>query len=88
MTIAKDTPYRSHWLTARIYSEGYCCLHGYLALCKARGETPSSMAKNIEVPIRTIHHHYRCEKAGNRPCAGKSDCLKPVIEELQKEKAP
>ncbi len=73
---------RAQGLLARIYSEGYCCLHGYLELCRRRGETPVSMGENIGLPAHTIRHHYRQSKKGKRVCENKPDCLCAVINEL------
>jgi hypothetical protein len=77
-------PSRAHGLLARIYSEGYCCVYGYLNLCRARGETPATMGEYIGLPAHTIRHHYRCEKEGKRSCENKPDCLAPVIAEIKK----
>jgi hypothetical protein len=76
---------RAQGLLAKIYSEGYCCMHAYLELCKIRGETPKSMGENIGSPTHTIRHHYRCAKKGERPCLGKTDCMKPILEQLKEK---
>lgn len=73
---------RAQGLVAKIYSEGYCCLHGYLELCKRRGESPTSMGANLGVLPHTIRHHYRQSKKGRRACQNKPDCLCAVINEL------
>jgi len=78
----KDAHSLGHSLRARILSEGYCCVYGYLELCRARNETPTGMGENIGLPAHTIRHNYRCLKKGNRACANKPDCLKPTIEEI------
>ena len=74
-------------LIARVYSEGYCCMHGYLTLCQARGETPKSMAANLNFSEKTLRYHFLRMKKGERPCQNKSDCLSPLIEEFKIEKA-
>lgn len=79
---------RAQGLVARIHSEGYCCLNGYLGLCQARGEKPADMAEFIGVSPDTIWHHYRRLKQGKVTCQTRSDCLTPIIEVVQKEKAP
>lgn len=75
-------------MLSKIHSEGYCCMWGYLTLCRERGETPQGMAENLGALPHTIRHHYRQIKAGKCSCSGKTDCLRPIIEELQKTKAP
>lgn len=75
-------------LVARIHSEGYCCLAGYLQLCQARGEKPADMAEFIGVSPDAIWHHYRRLKQGAVSCQEKSDCLKTIIEAIQNEKGP
>ena len=79
---------RAKGLIAKIHSEGYCCLNGYLGLCRARGETPQAMAEFIGVSPDAIWHHYRRLKQGKIPCQQHSDCLTPIVEAIQKEKAP
>jgi len=78
------TSYRTVWLAAKVASEEYCCVHGYLRLCKARGETPKSMAENLGVSPHTIWYNYRKLFAGNLTCAHHSDCMLPTIEEIEK----
>lgn len=75
-------------LPAKISFEGYCCLRGYLVLCKERGETPLDMAKNIGVSPHTIWYHYRKFETAKCPptCMRRSDCLDPVIQELMLDK--
>lgn len=72
-------------LYAKILSEGYCCLHGYLRLCAARGEKRRDMAKFIGVHKRTIYLHYEAMKKGNRPCTKQGDCMLPIISQIEKE---
>lgn len=79
---------RKDGLLAKIYSEGYCCLNGYLRLCKARGEKVRGMAENIEISTDALFHHYRRLEKGKIPCQGFSDCLGPVIKEIENEKKP
>lgn len=76
---------RGQTLLARIYSEEYCCLNGYLRLCLARGETVANMAKNIGMSKDIIWYHIRQMKAGKNVCAKKADCLTPVIDEISKK---
>ena len=75
---------RSEGVKAKIYSEGYCCLFGYLSLCKTRGETPKAMAAFIDKSPNIIWHHYRNLAAGKITCERKSDCLDSIIEEIKK----
>lgn len=79
---------RDELLLAQIQSEGYCCLNGYLRLCKARGETPMSMAFNFKIKPDIIWYHYRRMAQGRLECQQYSDCLSPIIDEIQKDKAP
>jgi hypothetical protein len=72
-------------LLDKVYSEGYCCMYGYLTLCEARGETPKQMGENLSVLPHTIRHHYRCLRKGERSCENKPDCLGPVIAEIKNE---
>jgi hypothetical protein len=67
-----------------IYTEEYCCLAGYLGLCKARGETAVGMAEAAKVSPQTIWHHLRREKQGLVKCKGRSDCMLPIIEDVKK----
>lgn len=73
------------WLLNAVYSEGYCCLNGYLRLCKARGETVKGMAENIGFTKLAIWYHYRELNAGRRPCAGHCDCMDGLIKEIEGE---
>lgn len=66
---------RKTWLIAKVMSEGYCCIPGYLRLCKARGEAVADMAKNLDVSPDTIWYHAR----KNTPCQGYSDCMQEQI---------
>jgi hypothetical protein len=79
---------RDELLLAKIQSEGYCCLNGYLRLCKARGERPVAMAQNFRIRPDIIWHHFRRLDQGKIACQQYSDCLGPIIEEIQKDKAP
>lgn len=72
-------------LFSKISSEGYCCFHGYLRLCKARGESAPSMAKWLGMHRYTLYYHYRALKQGKRPCQKISWCLLPVIEVIEQQ---
>lgn len=74
---------RQKGLMAKIYSEGYCCLSGYLRLCKARGETSIGMAENIGVSKFTIWHHERRLRDGKISCQKRGDCLCNIIQEIE-----
>ena len=76
----------SRWyvILPKIYSEGYCCMYGYLELCKARGETSNGMAENLGIKPHTLRHHYRQLKKGECTCEGKTDCMKALLEEIKK----
>lgn len=81
---------RKEWLIAKITSQEYCCLHGYLRLCRARGETVKDMAANIGMSQDTLWYHYRkLDGTANPPiCMRVSDCMNPVITEIEDEKKP
>lgn len=77
----------------KLVEEDYCCLYGYLALCRARGERTLDMAKNLGVPSRTIRYHYTIldRSPQRRDCAHRCqkkgvDCLHPHIEAIASEK--
>ena len=74
-------------LFSKILSEGYCCLHGYLRLCEARGENKREMAKFIGVHKRTIYLHFQAMREGDRPCAKQSDCMLSLIQEIEASSA-
>lgn len=76
---------RKHWLIARIASEEYCCPHGYLRLCKARGETAKGMAENIGLSKNTIFYWYRRYKENRVHCARVQSCLMGPILEIESE---
>ena len=71
-------------LLPAILDEGYCCVHGYIRLCKARGETRKGMAEFIGVPIRTVASNIYEYGCGNRPCQEHSDCMLPEIAKIEK----
>lgn len=79
-------------LKPKILREGYCCMHGYLELCKARGETVITMAVNLELHPKGQERKTReliwREYRKNPHCCGFKDCLQPVIQELKNEKKP
>lgn len=80
---------RSESLLAKIQSQGYCCLKGYLELCRARGQKATDMAPYIGISEHTLWYHYRRLDAGKMTCKRFSDCLKPVIDEISAQsKAP
>lgn len=76
---------RGPTLFAKIASEGYCCLHGYLRLCRARGETVPNMAEFIGMHRYTLYYHYRRLAAGKIPCQKISFCMLPVITVIEAE---
>ena len=71
----------------KIASEGYCCIWGYLKLCRERGETKAEMAKFSGITFRSLKNHYSLLKRGEHECQKYSTCLKSVIEELTEENA-
>lgn len=75
---------RSESLTAKIYSEQYCCLYAYLRICKIRGETPKQMAENFKLSPDAIWYHYRKLEKGKITCDKKPDCMCATIKELEK----
>lgn len=74
-------------LFKRIVNEGYCCIKGYLHLCKARGETPKSMGKFLQMSPGVIRYHYRLDKANPYKCQNHPECLQGVVSELKTEKS-
>lgn len=70
----------NHILKPLIDSEGYCCLHGYLKLCRHRKETHKEMANNLGVARATISYNYTqmCDNRKSHRCQGKEDCMKPI----------
>ena len=79
---------RNEWLVARIHAEGYCCLNGYLRLCRARDEPVPAMAENIGVSPDALWYHYRKLAEGKRPCQKQSECMSTIIQEIEAEKKP
>lgn len=71
---------------ATIHSEGYCCLAGYLRLCRARGETVPAMAANFGISPHNLWHHYRRLEKEKLKCQNFSDCLQPIIDEILLER--
>lgn len=69
-------------LIAHVHSEQYCCMAGYLNLCRARKETAVEMADNFTLSPVTIWKHYRKLAAGKHKCESRQDCLKQVIAEI------
>jgi hypothetical protein len=67
----------------KVASEGYCCLYGYIGLCRARGETKAQMASWLKVGFWTMKYHFRLFNSGRHQCQGYSDCLKPIILDLR-----
>jgi hypothetical protein len=81
----EDRVFRQDKLAAKVSSEGYCCLHGYLRLCRARGENPRNMAEFMGLHRYTLYYHLRALKKGERPCQKYSSCMLPIIEEIEKK---
>lgn len=79
-----STSYRTVWLAAKVASEGYCCVNGYLRLCQARGENVADMARNIIVSKHTLWYNYRKMYSGELNCAKRSDCMCDLIAEIEK----
>ena len=75
---------RTDKLEARVASEGYCCISGYLRLCRARGEKVRAMSQWIDLHRYTLYYHFRELAKGNRPCMKRKDCMEPIIAELTK----
>lgn len=69
-------------VTPKVFSEGYCCLYGYLRLCRARGETRKTMSEFSGLSPETIKNHYRRLRRGEHTCQKYSECLLPVIEDI------
>jgi hypothetical protein len=67
----------------KVASEGYCCMFGYLSLCRARGETKQQMANWLGINFWTVKYNYRCLKQGRHTCQKLEGCLKPIIDDLQ-----
>jgi len=66
-----------------IASEGYCCIYGYLRLCKARGETKKEMASWLKISVNTLKTNYQLLSQGRHVCQKYKDCLEPIIQELE-----
>jgi hypothetical protein len=82
-----STKLRQIRLISYVYEEEYCCMAGYLNLCRARGERVVDMAENFSVSPLTIWSHYRKLALGKHVCKNKKGCLAPIISELEKENA-
>lgn len=71
---------------ARIASDDYCCLYGYLRLCLARGQDAASMAEYTGVHINTVRYHLRRMKDEKIKCQKRGiNCLIPDILEIEKK---
>lgn len=70
-------------LVSHLAEVGYCCPWGYVALCQARGETISSMAREARLPRETVRFYVHKAQKRQTACLGRSDCLKKVIEEIK-----
>jgi len=66
----------------KILNEGYCCYHGYLGLCQARGENLHGMQQFLGVT--NLKYHLKQFRLGNRKCQNHPDCMLPIIEEIKK----
>lgn len=73
---------RNHNIHAKIASEGYCCIWGYLKLCEVRGQKPADMMPFLGLSRLTFYHHKRKLDNGVYSCERKPDCLADTIEEL------
>lgn len=80
----KPKKFRPHIrIFPKIANEGYCCIYGYLKLCRARGETKASMAKWLGISFWTLRDNFRALKRGEHTCQKYSDCLSPIIEDIE-----
>lgn len=70
-------------LRAKVLSEGYCCMYGYIRLCHARKELSEGMAKNLNAPARTIRYNEQLYRQGRHVCQCQKDCMKPQIEAVE-----
>jgi len=84
MTEPIKTKY-NHNLRAKTISEGYCCVWGFLALCRARNQSPASMMQHLGLSRLTFYYHDRKAQKGGYSCENRADCLKPVIGEITGE---
>lgn len=75
-------PFPFYRMMPKVASEGYCCIWGYLRLCRARGETKKQMAEWLGVSVNTLKNHYKRLNSGEHRCFGYSECLRPVIEDI------
>lgn len=71
---------RTQNIQAKIQSEGYCCIKGYLGLCKAREEKVPDMAENIGLSKHTIYYHIR----KGAECQKQQTCMQQIIHEVEK----
>ncbi len=70
---------RKIYLIAKVTSEGYCCIPGYLRLCQVRGEKVPDMADNLNVSPDTIWYHIRKKEACKRYAACMQDEIDKVM---------
>jgi len=73
-------------LAPKVYEEGYCCLYGYLTLCKARGESRKDMAFFLSIPKYVVRDGYNSLHKGVHRCLKGEGCLEKVIQELENDK--
>lgn len=79
---------RNHNIHAKIASEGYCCIWGYLKLCEVRGQKPSDMMPFLGLSRLTFYHHKRKLDNGVYSCERKPDCLREAIEQISINPTP
>lgn len=72
---------RQHNIHAKLASEGYCCVYGYLKLGQSQGLTPVEMMAPLGFSRLTFYHHARKLANGQYTCRNRSDCLKACFEE-------
>lgn len=68
-------------LSSHIAEQGYCCTWGYITLALSRGETITSIARDARLPRESVRYHVHKVQKGKAACLGRSDCLKPIIED-------
>lgn len=84
----------NHKLLPTILEEGYCCLYGFLAIERERGQTPQSLAQYWGFEASNFRHHYAQLDARKRThrcpvgegCSRNPICMQADITSLQSER--
>lgn len=60
----------------------YCCVTGYVEVCRARGQGAASCAEHLGLPARTVQDYFRAVDNGTRSCRRLPDCMRPLCLEI------